>query len=305
MVKFAFVILHYQTLQDTIECIDSIFNNMDSDDYKIIVVDNGSTNNSGDELLRRYKKSPQVKIIKSKKNLGFANGNNLGYKFAKEELKAKFILLINNDTVINQKNFTKKIEEKYKTTGFDILGPDIISLADNKHQNPQRTEGISKQELKKLIWHYRTRRLLNLLCIEEKIINIYFKLKKIAKKKEPSIEIRWAKEQHNVQLHGACLIFSPGYVKKFNGLYSKTFMYMEEDILYYISIREGLRILYTPEIKIFHKEDSSTNALFPDNNRNKRTFIYKNTIKSAKELIKLKKDFNKNFILQSLRDKIE
>ena len=38
-------------------------------------------------------------------------------------------------------------------------------------------------------------------------------------------------DQLDVQLHGAFLIFSENYINTFNGLYNKTFLYMEEDIL--------------------------------------------------------------------------
>jgi GT2 family glycosyltransferase len=83
----------------------------------------------------------------------------------------------------------------------------------------------------------------------------------------------------NVPLQGSCLVFSPIYIKVFNGLYDRTFLYAEEDILYYIVRKHKMKTLYSPELKIFHKEDSSTNAQF-SRNKDKRKFVYKNTMKS-------------------------
>lgn len=51
---------------------------------------------------------------------------------------------------------------------------------------------------------------------------------------------------------------------------------MEEDILFYIAWKERLKVLYSPNIEILHKEDSSTNALF--NNKIKKEDLYIRTL---------------------------
>ncbi|MFW6257742.1 MAG: S41 family peptidase [Prolixibacteraceae bacterium] len=70
---------------------------------------------------------------------------------------------------------------------------------------------------------------------------------------------------------------------------------MEENILFYIAQEENLKLLYHPKVKIFHKEDASTNAIF-DKTNEKRIFMYKNQNQSAKLLLKLMKynDIYKN-----------
>ena len=125
--KFTFVILHYLTTEDTVECIDSIIKNIKYDNYNIIVVDNGSYNNSGEKLKRIYESNKSIKIILNKNNLGFAKGNNLGFNYAKYELNSDFVALINNDTIINQYDFITNIIKSYNKYNFDILGPDIRS----------------------------------------------------------------------------------------------------------------------------------------------------------------------------------
>ena len=54
MQLFSFVILHYNTFDDTVDCIDSIFKNIDYPNYHIVVVENGSKNNSGMKLFQKY-----------------------------------------------------------------------------------------------------------------------------------------------------------------------------------------------------------------------------------------------------------
>src|SRR5690606_31402758 len=130
--------LHYLAIEDTLECVNSILENIVYKNYNIVIIDNGSENDSLFILNSKLGTVENIFIIESKENLGFAKGNNLGYEFAKKELDAESIIMINNDTVIEQNDFLSKIDEIYEETNYDILGPDIISLKDNQHQNPYK-----------------------------------------------------------------------------------------------------------------------------------------------------------------------
>ncbi|WP_445505433.1 glycosyltransferase family 2 protein [Niallia sp. 03091] len=298
--KCTFVVLHYLTYDDTYECIESILHNIEYENYNIVVVDNGSQNNSGEMLEKNYAGNKKVHIVKSKKNLGFAKGNNLGFMYAKLTLKSDFIILINNDTLIEQKNFLSELIEKYKTTPFHVLGPDILSTKDGLHQNPQLDKVIQEPEIKKIILKIKIKAFLNKIGCEELIMNTYFSFKKGGKEtNELNNSLNWQAEQENIQLHGACLIFSPDYVNNYNGLYDNTFMYMEEHILFYITNREKLKTLYFPKIRILHKEDSSTDALFNKSNK-KRLFVYKNMIASLNELLRIHRD--NSIYIENMKD---
>lgn len=100
------------------------------------------------------------------------------------------------------------------------------------------------------------------------------------------------KEKKNIskdfKLHGSCLIFSKDYISRYDGLYSKTFMYGEEDILKWISIRDNLKMAYLKDIFIYHKEDVSTDKVF-SNEKKKRLFYYKWNIDSLEKLKELMK----------------
>lgn len=285
--KFSFVILHYLTYEDTDECIESILNNIDYPDYDIVLVDNASTNDSLQKLEKKYGNHEKVYLVKNDANLGFAKGNNSGYKFAKDELNSDFVVMLNNDTIIEQRDFLSVILEKYKQTNFDILGPDIVSTQDGLHQNPNRNRGFTEEEVKTEMKKLQTKLMLNYLGLEDLILKLY---RTVRKNPTPiAVNKNWEEEQENVVLHGSALIFSPNYVKKYNGLYSKTFLYMEEDILYYIAQKENLKILYTPAVRIYHKEDSSTNAVYQKETK-KRRFVYKHVIASSKEFLRLRQD---------------
>jgi len=283
---FSFLILHYQTEEDTVDCINSILKNIDYDNYNIVVVDNGSPNKSGQKIKEKYKGKKNIKVIISDKNLGFAKGNNLGFKYIKENYNSDFIVMINNDTIIEDRNFLNKISEEYQKERFDILGPKIISLVDNQNQNPVEVNFENIKQVKKYIYKIKLILFLEYIYLR-KPIKKFFKI--IKGKKHEDKKKHENKKNLNTMLHGSCLIFSKDYIKQYDGLYDKTFMYGEENILYFIAKRDNLLMRYSNKATIYHKEDSATDSVLKKE-RKKRIFIYKNQIKSLTELYKLMKE---------------
>ena len=82
------------------------------------MVDNASTQDEASIITEQY---PQVKVIRSKRNLGFAGGNNLGIK----EAKGKYILLINNDTFFKEFNIEALIERLESSNKTGIVCPKL------------------------------------------------------------------------------------------------------------------------------------------------------------------------------------
>lgn len=280
--KISYVILHYNTIEDTKKCIDSVLNiskNSRQIDVSIIIVDNCSTNGSGERLKELYKQE-NITILHSDRNLGFARGNNIGYKYALKNNNPDYIILSNNDIEINQKNFFEKIIEIDNEIGFDVCGPDIFAPYKQVHQNPLKVDGYTKEDIQKLIkWNKRQIVIFNVLKYT-KTYYIMHKIKKLLSKGEEK-NILFEKENIDVILHGAFLILGKRYFKEFpNGLYPKTFMYMEEAILYYLCKLKNLKLLYSPQIKVLHYEGSATRD--KENSRvDKSLFEFRNTLDSA------------------------
>lgn len=286
MPKVAFVILHYLTKTDTIECIESIQQNVKYDNYEIIVVDNASNNGSIEVLENKYKNNNKIHLIKNENNLGFAKGNNIGYSYAKNKLNSKFIFVINNDTIIKDENFISEILNYYNYNKFHILGPNIISLQDNGKQNPLNSVIINKQNIIKEMIKYSILLFMNVTRLEE--VKKYI-LKKIKEEKVKNIKIDKTNDEiiENVPLHGSCMIFSNDYIDMFDyAFYPETFLYVEEDILFYLCKKYSLKTIYFPRVTIYHKEDSSTDFLMNTQSK-KRRFLYKNILKSLKVYYKL------------------
>ena len=92
--SLSIVIVNYKTPKYTIACLRSIYENPPRGDFEVIVVDNNSEDGSAEKISSEF---PQVNLIKSKENLGFSRGNNLGFEQAKYDI----YLLLNSDTEVH------------------------------------------------------------------------------------------------------------------------------------------------------------------------------------------------------------
>lgn len=90
------IILNWNGKELLKDCLPSVVRTKYSN-FKVVVVDNGSTDGSR-EYIRHY--FPDVKLIENKKNLGFAEGNNVGIRYAMTQ-GADYIALLNNDTEVD------------------------------------------------------------------------------------------------------------------------------------------------------------------------------------------------------------
>lgn len=266
MCEIVFVILHYITLDDTVECIESIRNKCGKNKYRIVIVDNASPNASGMELQKRYGEAEDIDLVLLQDNLGFAKGNNAGIEIAREKYTPDFIVVMNNDVVLLQEDTIDVIREEHSRSGFSVLGPMIYTADGRCDDNPGRSNVMSAEEIDNVIsenrksiflckWHlWKVYRLLEIM--KNKILH----KKSGSVKAESHIHKKYLDKAENVQLHGCFLCFSKNYFERYDGFFPKTFLYMEEDILFYLARKENLTTVYTPELKIYHKEDSASKA---------------------------------------------
>ncbi len=88
------IIVTYNSAQVVNACVDSIINNNHDTEVEILIVDNGSTDDTCEIITRNY---PDITLISGHGNLGFAAGNNIGLKAA----KGRHFLVLNPDTEIS------------------------------------------------------------------------------------------------------------------------------------------------------------------------------------------------------------
>lgn len=121
--KVFIIILNWNKWHLTEDCLKSL-RGLNYENYQLVVVDNNSKPEEK-ELIFNSPLRPFFVLIENNQNLGFAGGNNTGIKYALRH-GADYVLLLNNDTIIEDKSFLKKmveIAEGDKKIG--IIGPKI------------------------------------------------------------------------------------------------------------------------------------------------------------------------------------
>ncbi len=281
-VNICFVVLHYNTIEDTERFIVSVFENIDIDSFQIVIVDNASPNRSGEILKEKYRENEKVSVILNSTNKGFARGNNTGIKYAEKNFDPDFIVMTNSDTYLIQKDFYYQIQKEYDFSHFFVLGPQIITpngivLNQAQSRNPydrKRTQQMIRSMKYHLIVNY---------CGMAKFSGRIGKFISKARKMNPTI-VNMNERREKVYLEGSCLIFSKDYISIYHGINPRTYMYFEEEILFYEMVRDRRKIVYNPLIKIFHSSHGATETVY---SKRRKYMIFKcqNQLKSARILL--------------------
>lgn len=108
--KTIFIILNYKTYQDTIRLADDLLR-QGLGDRGVLIVDNASPGDSYDILVRKYKDVPQVEVISSGTNGGYAKGNNFGLRYARK-YNPQYVCVVNNDVYFEMSTI-EILEDKY------------------------------------------------------------------------------------------------------------------------------------------------------------------------------------------------
>ncbi|SYW12244.1 Glycosyltransferase [Oenococcus oeni] len=274
-----FVILNFLTFEDTEKQVSYILKDL-SGPKRVVVVDNGSPNESGKSLSEKFIHHPDVDVILNTENVGYAQGNNIGYKKALQ-YHPDFVVVLNNDVELTQRDFIHLVETSFKKTHFACMGPDVFVPELQWHQNPKKEDNYSIQEVLE-INHQEKKLLDNAFLLR---IHVYLKrfawIKKIVKRSANHNSLNFSRERTNVVLHGSIIIFSKLFFDAFSEPFNhNTFLYFETEILNEEIRRKGLIASYDPSIKALHHQNLSTKRAF-NNEYDKTVFQIKNMIAST------------------------
>lgn len=116
------IILNYNAGNLLLDCVDSILKTT-YQNYEIIVVDNGSNDNSH---IKCNKKFPEIYLIENSDNLGYCEGNNVGIRKAKGE----YVIILNPDTIVDP-NWIKELIFAYQKFGDGLYQPKFLTTTDH------------------------------------------------------------------------------------------------------------------------------------------------------------------------------
>lgn len=222
--KLSIITINYNGLKDTCELIDSIpFNNS----TEVIVVDNASKEDEASIISKQY---PQVKVIRSEQNLGFAGGNNLGIK----EAKGDYIFLINNDTYFKDFNIEPLIKRLESSDKIGAVCPKLRFAWEN---NPIQFAGYTS------------------------LSNITLRNRAIGFGEEDKGQ--YETPHPTPYAHGAAMLIKREAVEKVGPMPECFFLYYEEIDWSMMFTRAGYEIWYEPSCTVFHKESQTTGQNSP------------------------------------------
>lgn len=116
------VILSWNSRDDVVECLRSL-QGVDYPNYQIILVDNGSVDDTIATVRARFS---HVHIIETKQNLGYAEGNNVGIRYALEK-NADYIFILNDDTVVVPDTLAWLVQAGEQDSTIGMLGASVVS----------------------------------------------------------------------------------------------------------------------------------------------------------------------------------
>jgi len=93
--RIEIIVLNWNNAQDTLACLESL-ERLTYPNHEIIVVDNGSTDESVPRIRAAY---PGVQLLETGANLGYAGGNNVGIRYALQQ-GADYVCILNNDVLV-------------------------------------------------------------------------------------------------------------------------------------------------------------------------------------------------------------
>lgn len=220
------ITVNYNESLVTMEFLESV-RKLSYSNIEVIVVDNASPNDDPDAIKTAF---PEIQLIKSYENLGFAGGNNLGVK----QSKGEFLLFVNNDTIVPEHFLEPLVETLQNDLNIGMVSPKI-----KFHWDPTLIQYAGYTPMNK--W-----------TIRNSSIGYH-------QKDDGTFDI--PKETQSI--HGAAMMVPRRVVDAVGMMTEIYFLYYEEHDWAEMIKRAGYKIFYQPKSYILHKESVSTGKFSP------------------------------------------
>ncbi len=239
--KVFIIVLNWNQPKLTIETIESLQKLKTHKDcqLKIVVVDNGSSDNSVEEFRKLRPQKFGLEIMETGSNLGFAGGNNIGIKYAIDHF-ADYVMVLNNDTVVSS-TLLLELLQPMDDVKIGITSPKIYFAKGYEFHKSR----YKKNQLGKVIWYAGGK-------MDWK--NIFGSNKGV----DEIDKGQYDKQQEVDFATGACFLAKTKALKEVGLFDEKYFMYMEDADLSERFKRKKWKIIYIPEAILWHKVAQSS-----------------------------------------------
>lgn len=221
------IVLNWCGEEDTAACLRSL----QASDYPaldILLVDNASPDSSGERLREAF---PDLAYLQTGKNVGYTGGNNRGIERALSD-GADYLLILNNDTVVEAECVTRLVQAARSTAGVGAVGPKILYF-----DAPGLIWfGGGKLSSVRAIGRHRLQGMPDRRGAEERTEEVSF-------------------------LTGCCLLIPANVLREMGGFEDDFFAYAEDVELSLRLTSVGYHLVYEPTARVFHRVP--TNPVHP------------------------------------------
>ena len=239
-IQISIITINFNGLKDTCELIGTL--PLEDNTIEVIVIDNASKEDEASAIEQRY---PQVKVIRSNENSGFAGGNNIGIKAA----RGKYLFFINNDTLLSL-HCVPHFDLQVKDTSPLNLQP----LIDRLENSPK--VGMVCPKIR-FTWgnhpiQYAGYTPLSRITLRNQSIGC-----------GEADHGQYDTAHPTPYAHGAAMMVKREVVEQVGMMPECYFLYYEELDWSMMIRRAGYDIWYDPAVTIYHKESQSTGQASP------------------------------------------
>jgi len=217
------IVLNWNGTDDTLECLSSLAL-LDYPRYEIVVVDNGSQPSPRERITREF---PTFTYIETGVNLGYAGGNNVGIRHA---LAADhdYVFVLNNDTIVERDVLRRAVEVAETDASIGVVGVKIVAWDAPERVWVAYGEVTYRQGLVRLIGYYGQ---------DDGAF-------------DTQRDVEW--------VPGTAMLFRRRALETV-GLFDEEFFAYHEDVDWCTAAREhGLRVVFAPQPRIYHKGHRSS-----------------------------------------------
>lgn len=238
MSKTSVIILHFNSRDDTLKCLQSLLKEQIRNEYFSIIIVFNSVDPSLVSFLR--KKHPEVFLLENPENIGFAGGVNRGIKKAIES-GSDNIIILNNDTIVAKGLVSRLVTYASRDKSIGLVSPKIyFSPGSEYHKNRYKL-----QEKGKVIWYAGG-------IIDWS--NIYGQHKGVDEVDHGQYNIITETDFAT----GCCMLVKKSVIDKTGYFDEKYFLYFE-DVDYSVRAKDkGFKVMYYPDACLWHKNASSS-----------------------------------------------
>ncbi|TSC58425.1 MAG: putative glycosyltransferase [Candidatus Peregrinibacteria bacterium Greene0416_19] len=218
------IILNYRTGRLAVRCAEALLRQTIGGQLEVIIIDNHSDDDSIGFIRNRFRGNPSVRIVETRRNIGYGRGNAEGIRFA----SGTYLLIINPDNELEPDGLERMVAAMEADPEIGILGPQLRhqdgSIRDSTRAFPTMTDIFLKRTFLRHLFPHRVHQYLHHLEDPRKVRGV-----------------DW--------VAGACLLIRRDFFGELGGFDPRFFLFFEDTDLCRRCWRAGRRVVYFPLAK--------------------------------------------------------